>query len=82
MMRSESKEVYGTHVFGLVAMLHQLRRWWVIRGLRADWNFDRGCLNICKKHNNLNYLSVHFDVYRRYQRIRLFAKPHQQRGAI
>lgn len=81
-MRSESKEIYGVSVFSAIAMLHQLRRWWVIRGLRADWNYDRGCLNICKRHNHLSHLSVHFDVQRRYQRIRLFAKPHQQRGVI
>ncbi|HHR6138083.1 TPA: hypothetical protein ACS72F_001977 [Providencia alcalifaciens] len=48
MMRSEAKKIYGTNVFGIVAMLHQLRRWWAIRDLRSRWNDSRDGLVICK----------------------------------
>lgn len=52
-MRSETKTIYGANVFGLVAMFHQLRRWWAIRELRSFWNQDRYCLGICKKFSHL-----------------------------
>lgn len=82
MMRSEAKKIYGTNVFGIVAMLHQLRRWWAIRELRGCWNDYRSALVACRKFNHLNSVSEHFNVQQRYKRIRMFAKAHQQRGAI
>ncbi|WP_430248258.1 hypothetical protein ACIH2S_06075 [Providencia sp. PAZ2] len=82
MMRSEAKKIYGTNVFGIVAMLHQLRRWWAIRELRGCWNDSRSALVACGKFNHLNSVSEHFNVQQRYKRIRMFAKAHQQRGAI
>ena len=37
-MRSESKEIYGVNVFPVLAVLHQIRRWWVLRNLKDHWN--------------------------------------------
>ncbi|WP_230088692.1 hypothetical protein [Providencia sp. wls1943] len=82
MMRSEAKKIYGTNVFGIVAMLHQLRRWWAIRDLRSRWNDSRDGLVICRKFSHLSYYADYFQVQQRYKRIRMFAKAHQQRGAI
>ncbi|WOC01193.1 MULTISPECIES: hypothetical protein [unclassified Providencia] len=81
-MRSESKEIYGANVFGLMAMFHQLRRWLVIRELRGCWSDSRRGLVACRKFNHLNSVSEHFNVQQRYKRIRMFVKPHQQRGVI
>lgn len=82
MMRSEAKKIYGTNVFGIVATLHQLRRWLAIRELRGCWNDSRSALVACRKFNHLNSVSEHFNVQQRYKQIRMFAKAHQQRGAI
>ncbi|MEX9782231.1 hypothetical protein AB7315_21550 [Providencia manganoxydans] len=82
MMRSESKEIYGANVFGLVAMLHQLRRWWILRELRLNWAENYKYLVMCRKHSHLNKHIEYFSIQQRYERIRLFAMPHQQRGAI
>lgn len=82
MMRSESKEIYGANVFGLVAMLHQLRRWWAIRELSSFWNQDRYCLGICKKFSHLAHHADYFHIQQRYKRIRLYTRTHQQRGVI
>ncbi len=81
-MRSESKEVYGTNVLGLVAMLHQLRRWWAIRELRQHWKLDRYFLVTCRKFNHLNCHIDSFNFHRRYEFIRMFTEYHLQRGAI
>lgn len=82
MMRSEAKKIYGTNVFGIVAMLHQLRRWWAIRELRGCWNDSRDGLVICRKFSHLSHYADYFEVQQRYTRIRLYTKAHQQRGAI
>lgn len=82
MMRSETKKIYGANVFGMIDTLHQLRRWWAIRELRGCWNDSRSALVACRKFNHLNSVSEHFNVHQRYKRIRMFAKAHQQRGAI
>ncbi|HHR6130127.1 TPA: hypothetical protein ACS72K_001731 [Providencia alcalifaciens] len=82
MMRSEAKKIYGTNVFGIVAMLHQLRRWWAIRDLRSRWNDSRDGLVICIKFSHLSHHADYFEVHQRYTRIRLYTKAHQLRGAI
>ncbi|EKT55487.1 hypothetical protein [Providencia sneebia] len=81
MMHSESKDVYGTDVFGLIATFHQVRRWWVIRKLRKDWNDSRYCLVMCRKFSLVRY-EGNFSVQERYAVIRIYAEYHQQRGAI
>lgn len=81
-MRSEAKKIYGTNVFGIVAMLHQLRRWWAIRELRSFWNADRYFLVICRKFKHLNCHIDSFNVQQRYEFVREFIKHHQQRGTI
>ncbi|MEX6157874.1 hypothetical protein AB7309_22160 [Providencia manganoxydans] len=81
MMHSESKEIYGVNVFGSVAMLHQLRRWWVISKLRRRCKRDRKLLVFLRKRGmHLSTASVEADI--RYKRIRLLFKDYQQRGAI
>lgn len=81
MMRSESKDIYGANVFGLVATLHQLRRWWVISKLRRRCKRDRKLLVFLRRRGmHLSTASVEVDI--RYKRIRLLFKSHQQRGAI
>lgn len=82
MMRSEAKKIYGTNVFGIVAMLHQLRRWLAIRELRGCWSDSRDGLVICRKFSHLNHHADYFEVQQRYTRIRLYTKAHQQRGTI
>lgn len=81
-MRSETKTIYGVDVLGMIAMLKEIRRWWTIRELRGCWNDSRRGLVACRKFNHLNSVSEHFNVQQRYKRIRMFAKPHQQRGVI
>lgn len=81
-MRSESKTIYGVDVLGMIAMLKEIRRWWISRELRGCWNDSRRGLVACRKFNHLNSVSEHFNVQQRYKRIRMFAKPHQQRGVI
>ncbi|MEY0558033.1 hypothetical protein AB7334_18020 [Providencia rettgeri] len=81
-MRSESKEIYGANVFGLVAMLHQLRRWWAIRELRHQWNQDRYFLTISRKYKHLNCLVDGFSVQHRYKHVRLFAEVFKQKEII
>ncbi|HHR6334798.1 TPA: hypothetical protein ACS735_002637 [Providencia alcalifaciens] len=81
-MRSEAKKIYGTSVFGIVAMLHQLRRWLAIRDLRSRWNDSRDGLVICKKFSHLNHYADYFQVQQRYCRIRLYTKAYQNRGVI
>lgn len=82
MMHSESKEIYGANVFGLVAMLHQLRRWRAICELRSFWNADRYFLVLCRKFKHLNCYVDDFNIQQRYEFIREFTKDYQQRGAI
>ncbi|MGO2335951.1 hypothetical protein [Providencia sp.] len=82
MMRSESKEIYGVNVFGLIAMFKQLRKLWVIRKLRRRWNDSRRDLITCRKFRHLNHHADHFQVKQRYEHIRLYVETHQQRGAI
>ncbi|MBG5927937.1 hypothetical protein [Providencia rettgeri] len=80
-MRSESKDIYGANVFGLVAALHQLRRWWVISKLRRRCKRDRKLLVFLRRRGmHLSTASVEVDI--RYKRIRLLFKSHQQRGVI
>lgn len=81
-MRSESKEIYGVNVFGMIAMFKQLRKWRAIRKLRKRWNDSRRDLVTCRKFRHLNHHADHFQVKQRYKHIRLYVEAHQQRGAI
>lgn len=81
-MRSEAKKIYGTNVFGIVAMLHQMRRWLAIRELRGCWKDSRSALVACRKFSHLSHYADYFQVQQRYTRIRLYTKAHQLRGAI
>ncbi|MEQ5184085.1 hypothetical protein ABN222_06090 [Providencia alcalifaciens] len=81
-MRNEAKKIYGTNVFGIVAMLHQLRRWLAIRDLRSRWNDSRDGLVICRKFSQLSHHADCFQVQQHYCRIRLYTKAYQQRGVI
>lgn len=82
MMRSESKEIYGVDVFGIISMLKEIRRWWIIRGLRDYWKKDRYFLVMCRKFKHLNHHIDSFNVQQRYEFVSKFAKHHQQRGVI
>ena len=81
-MSSESKEIYGVNVFGMIAMFKQLRKWRTIRKLRKRWNDSRRDLVTCRKFRHLNHHADYFQVKQRYKHIRLYVETHQQRGAI
>ena len=46
-MRSESKEIYGVSVLPVLAVLHQIRRWWVLHDLKDHWNSRHKVIRIC-----------------------------------
>ena len=81
-MRSESKEIYGVDVLGIISMLKEIRRWWAIRELRRQWNQDRYFLTISRKYKHLNCLVDGFSVQHRYKHVRLFAEVFKQKGFI
>ncbi|ENY6787171.1 hypothetical protein ACF1CY_004706 [Providencia rettgeri] len=81
MMRSETKTIYGVDVLGIISMLKEIRRWWVISKLRRRCKRDRKLLVFLRRRGmHLSTASVEVDI--RYKRIRLLFKFHQQRGAI
>ncbi|ATG18056.1 hypothetical protein CO695_17755 [Providencia alcalifaciens] len=81
MMHCESKEIYGVDVLGLVAVWHQLRRWWLIGKLRKRCKRDRKLLVLLRRRGmHLATASLGVDI--RYKRIRLCFEYHQQRGDI
>ncbi|WP_247602675.1 hypothetical protein [Providencia rettgeri] len=82
MMRSESKEIYGANVFGIIAMLKEIRRWWTIRKLRNHWNKERYFFTKYREIAHLKCLADGFDIDQRYEFIRVLVADHQQRGAI
>ncbi|MGO2306732.1 MAG: hypothetical protein ACTH5W_18730 [Providencia sp.] len=75
-MRSESKEIYGVNVFGLIAVIKQLRRWWLICELRGTWNDDRKLLVIFRQRGIENHTGT-LSVQQRYMRIIELAKDYQ-----
>lgn len=82
MMHSETKTIYGTNIFGIIAMLHQLHRWWLIRKLRSHWNKERHFFTKYRESASSKCFADAFDVDQRYEFIRELVRDHQQRGAI
>lgn len=81
MMHSETKEIYGVSVLPVIAIFHQFRRVRAIRKLKACWADDREIRKLAAKCGPLSAWD-YFNFQRRYQLIRLLAKPEQQKGII
>lgn len=81
-MRSETKTIYGVDVLGMVAMLKEIRRWWILRQLRKDWNHSYKSLLLCRKFSHLSNYEDLFNIENRYDFTRSFVKYHQLRGTI
>lgn len=82
MMRSEAKKIHGTNVFGIIAMLKEIRRWWTIRKLRNHWNKERYFFTKYRELPHMKCLADGFDIDQRYEFIRVLVADHQQRGDI
>ena len=80
-MRSESKEIYGVSVFPVLAVLHQTRRWWVLRDLKDHWNSRHKVNSICRRHG-WDDLILFQNIERQYFMTRATAKRYQSEGVI
>ncbi len=81
MMRSESKEIYGVNVISVLAVLHQVRRWWVLRDLKDHWNSRHKVIRICRSrgwHDHIRFENIE----RQYFMNRQPARRHQREGVI
>lgn len=81
-MRSDSKDIYGVNVLPLIAIIHQVRRWWTIRKLCNRWNESRRDLVFYRELPYLSHRAKYFQVQQRYKHMRQYVKVHQQRGDI
>ncbi|EME8471861.1 TPA: hypothetical protein OT801_003420 [Morganella morganii] len=80
-MRSESKEIYGVSVFPVLAVLHQTRRWWVLRDLKDHWNSRHKVNSICRRHGWDDLIRFQ-NIERQYFMTRATAKRYQSEGVI
>ena len=80
-MRSESKDIYDVSVFPVLAVLHQIRRWWVLRDLNRAWSDDRFFEKHIQRRGWLHIADA-FTFYSRYQRLREAVKAYQGKGVI
>ncbi|HCR4019779.1 hypothetical protein [Morganella morganii] len=80
-MRSESKEIYGVSVFPVLAVLHQIRRWWVLRDLKDHWNSRHKVNSICRRHGWDDLIRFQ-NIERQYFMTRATAKRYQSEGVI
>lgn len=81
MMRSESKEIYGVNIISVLAVLHQARRWWVLRDLRKNWNWRNQAVKACHQAKRPDMVRF-FSIEREYFFIRAEAKRYQREGVI
>ncbi|MEY1089434.1 hypothetical protein AB7160_11290 [Morganella morganii] len=80
-MRSESKEIYGVSVFPVLAVLHQIRRWWVLRDLKGHWNRRHKVIRICRSRGWDDHIRFK-NIERQYSMTRATAKRYQRKGVI
>lgn len=80
-MRSESKEIYGVSVFPVLAVLHQIRRWWVLRSLRKRWAERRTVIFIGLDTEWNEHIRFQ-NIERQYFMTRATAKRYQREGII
>ncbi len=80
-MRSESKEIYGVNVFPVLAVLHQIRRWWVLRDLKGHWNNRHKVIRICRSRGWDEHIRFK-NIERQYSMTRATAKRYQRKGVI
>ena len=80
-IRSESKEIYGVSVFPVLAVLHQTRRWWVLRDLKDHWNSRHKVNSICRRHGWDDLIRFQ-NIERQYFMTRATAKRYQSEGVI
>ncbi|HCM62759.1 MAG TPA: hypothetical protein DIT05_09470, partial [Morganella sp. (in: Bacteria)] len=79
MMRSESKEIYGVNVISVLAVLHQVRRWWVLRDMKNHWNSRHKVIRICRCrgwHDHIRFENIERQYFMTCQE----AKRHQREG--
>lgn len=81
MMRSESKEIYGVNVIPVLAVLHQVRRWWVLRDLKDHWNSRHKVIRICRSRGWYDHIRFE-NIERQYFMTRQAARCHQCEGVI
>lgn len=80
-MRSESKEIYGVNVFPVLAVLHQIRRWWVLRDLKGHWNNRHKVIRICRSRGWDEHIRFQ-NIERQYFMTRATVKRYQREGVI
>ncbi|ARM67998.1 hypothetical protein [Morganella phage IME1369_02] len=80
-MRSESKEIYGVSVLPVLAVLHQIRRWWVLHDLKDHWNSRHKVIRICHSRGWDDLIRFQ-NIERQYFMTRATAKRYQCEGII
>ncbi|EMG9191510.1 hypothetical protein ISO73_05390 [Morganella morganii subsp. morganii] len=80
-MRSESKEIYGVSVLPVLAVLHQIRRWWVLHDLKDHWNSRHKVIRICHSRGWDDLIRSQ-NIERQYFMTRATAKCYQHKGVI
>lgn len=76
-----TRQVLGAPVLSLMAWVHQVRRWCVLRHLRRFWEDNQHLRQIAREHHWDLVLST-FNTDDNYRFIKVEARTRQQKGIL